>query len=123
MTSKKIAKDYNLILAETVAAGMQELKASEIVLMDMRKVKNAMTDYMVICHGGSHNQVEAIARSVEKQTGEKLNDKPWHIEGMRNSQWILMDYVNVVAHIFDKESRYFYALEELWADATTTKLD
>jgi len=76
-----------------------------------------MTDYFVICHGNSNTQVQAIAQSVEKETQKTLGDSPWHIEGTRNAKWVLMDYVNVVVHIFDQEARGFYALEDLWADA------
>lgn len=122
MAKKKEDKNYNQILAETIASGMQELKAIDIVVLDMRLIENAMADFLVICHGGSNTQVEAIARSIEKETKEKLNDTPWHIEGMRNSKWILLDYVNVVAHVFDNESRGFYDLEGLWADAQLLKI-
>jgi ribosome-associated protein len=122
MARKKTEKDYNQLLAETIADGMLELKAEEIVIMDMRQVQNAMADYFVICHGNSNTQVQAIARSIEKVTAQKLNDNPWHIEGTTNATWILMDYVNVVAHVFEKGTRQYYALEELWADADTMRI-
>ncbi len=122
MAKKKAEKDYNQLLAETIAEGMQELKAHDIVILDMRQVPNAMADFFVICHGSSNTQVQAIARSVEKHTTQKLNDNPWHIEGMSNATWILLDYVNVVAHVFEKDTRNFYGLEELWADADTLRI-
>lgn len=122
MTVKKTKKDYNEVFTETIVDGMQEVKAHNIVVLDMRQIKNATADFFIVCHGTSNTQVTAIARSVEKVTFEQINEKPWHIEGTGNSKWILMDYVNVVVHIFDLETRPFYALEELWADAKTIKI-
>ncbi len=122
MAKKKAEKNYNQTLAETIAEGMQELKAVDIVILDMREIENAIADYLVVCHGGSNTQVEAIARSIEKQVDENLNDKPWHIEGTSNAKWIILDYVNVVAHVFDNEARNYYALEDLWADSHTLKI-
>lgn len=122
MTAKKANKDYSEVLTDAVVNGMQEIKAHDIVVLDMRRIDHAMADFFVICHGTSNTQVEAIARSVEKVTAEQVNEKPWHIEGAGNSKWILMDYVNVVVHIFDLETRPYYALEELWADAETRKI-
>ena len=122
MTAKKATKEYSEVLTEAVVDGMQEIKAHDIVVLDMRQIENAMADFFVICHGNSNTQVEAIARSVEKVTAEQVSEKPWHIEGAGNSKWILMDYVDVVVHIFDLETRPFYALEELWADADTKRI-
>jgi ribosome-associated protein len=82
-----------------------------------------MTDYFVVCHGSSSTQVEAIARSVEKETLLNLGEKPFHVEGKQNSQWILMDYFNVVVHIFNETTRNYYSLEELWADADFTRYE
>ena len=119
----KDKEKYNAQLVETIVEGMQEVKAHDIVVLDMREIPNAITDYFVVCHGDSSTQVEAIARSVEEETFENLQDKPWHKEGVENSQWILIDYVNVVAHVFYKEARDFYDIESLWADAKSTKID
>lgn len=121
-TKKKTTKDYTEVLVDVIVEGMQEIKAYDIQVLDLRNVENAMADFFVICHGTSNTQVEAIARSVEREAQEKLTEKPWHIEGTGNSQWILMDYVNVIVHIFDEPTRPFYALEELWADADFRKI-
>ncbi len=119
----KDKEKYNKQLVESIVEGMQDVKAHDIVVMDMREIPNAITDYFVVCHGDSNTQVEAIARSIEEETFESLRDKPWHREGIENSQWVLIDYVNVVAHVFYKEAREFYDIEGLWADAKSKKID
>jgi len=109
-------------LSKIIVKGMQEKKASNIVVMDLRGVKNAFTDFFVVCSGNSDTQIEAISESVEEVT-QNVKEKPWRNEGRQNNQWILMDYVNVVAHIFLKEQREFYGLEELWGDAKFKKIE
>ncbi len=104
-------------LVETIVAGMQEKKALDIKTLNLKGLENAVCDYFVICHGSSDRQVNAIAKSVDKTVKEKLSEDPWHAEGFANSEWILLDYVNVVVHIFDAEKREFYNIERLWADA------
>ena len=104
-------------LVASIIDGMQELKAHNIVTLDLRSVKNAVTDFYVICHGESTTQVDAIARSVDDTTFEQLKDKPFHKEGMMNSEWILLDYVNVIVHVFNKETREIFDIEGLWGDA------
>jgi ribosome-associated protein len=110
-------------LLDAVIEGMQEIKAHDIVVLDMRNLQNAMADYFVVCHGNSNTQVQAISQSVEKVTKERCGDDPWHVEGVKNGQWILMDYINIVVHVFEKEARYFYGLEDLWADATIKRIE
>ncbi len=104
-------------LSEVVVRGMQEKKASDIVVMDLRKVKNAVADFFVICSGSSDTQIDAIADSVDEQVHKELKENPWNQEGKANKEWLLIDYVDVVAHIFKKEKREFYKLETLWGDA------
>ena len=104
-------------LSQAVVRGMQEKKASDIVLMDLRNVKNAVADFFVLCTGNSDTQIDAIAESVDEQVIKELKENPWHQEGKDNKEWMLIDYVNVVAHIFRREKREFYALETLWGDA------
>ncbi len=115
-------KDQSKQLADLVVSGMQEKKAIEIVSLDLRNLKNAVADYFVICHAESRPQIEAIARSVEEVVQRKSNDKPYHREGFENAEWILLDYVNVVVHIFNHEKRDFYGIERLWADAEIKKI-
>jgi ribosome-associated protein len=121
-TKSKIAKAGAEQLVDAVVYGMEEVKAHEIVVMDLRKVSNALSDFFVVCHGTSNTQVQAIADSVEKETFRILQDEPAHREGARNATWILMDYVNVIVHVFSKDARDFYALEDLWADASVKRI-
>lgn len=104
-------------LVDVVVKGMQEIKAKDIVHLDLREVPGAVCDHFIICHGDSVTQVEAIARSVERFTMEHADEKPWHQEGKENAGWILLDYVDVVAHIFLRDVRTYYGLDQLWADA------
>ncbi|RRB00704.1 ribosome silencing factor [Larkinella rosea] len=104
-------------LCKLVVKGMQEKKAIDIVVMDLRDVKNAISDYFVICSGTSDTQIDAIADSVEEEVFKASQVNPWHEEGKTNREWILLDYVDVVVHVFNKERRVFYDLEQLWGDA------
>lgn len=104
-------------LVEEIIEGMDDLKASNITVLDMRNIENSICSFFVISEGNSNTQVKAISNSVEKRVRENLKDKPWHIEGLENAEWILMDYVDTVVHIFQAETRKFYDLESLWGDA------
>jgi ribosome-associated protein len=104
-------------LSDTIVEAMQEKKAKNIVSLDLRKLDTRVVDKFIICHGDNDRQVDAIARAVEEHVQKELNDKPWHREGYENKEWILLDYVNIVVHIFLEEKRDFYAIEELWGDA------
>ncbi|WKN32046.1 ribosome silencing factor [Porifericola rhodea] len=110
-------------LSKVVMHGMQEKKGEDIVLMDLRKVKNAIADYFVICSGNSDTHIDAISEAVEKEVHKNNKENPWHREGKENKEWVLLDYVNVVAHVFRKDRRDFYALEELWGDAIITEVE
>ena len=123
--AKKITKSTEMPsteLSKIVVKGMQEKKGQDIVVMDLRKVKNAFTDYFVICSGGSDTQIDAIGESIDYEVFKALNENPFHKEGKENKEWILLDYVNVVAHVFKKEKRDFFRLEELWGDAEITQI-
>ncbi len=109
-------------LSQVVAEGMLEKKADDVVIMDLRQVKSAIADFFVIGSGSSDTQLDAIAESVEKEVKEKLSEPPWHREGTQQKEWILLDYVTVVAHVFLRERREFFALEELWGDAQITSV-
>lgn len=115
MAKKKSSTENPLLTA--IVEGLKEVKAEDIVVMDLRKVPNSVADYFVVCQGTSDKHVESLARSVERFTETQLDESPKHIEGRENSFWILMDYFDIVVHIFQAEAREFYALEELWADA------
>jgi len=109
-------------LVDVIVRGMQEKKAENVTVVDLRNIENAVCDFFVISNANSNTQVNAIADSVQKETLEILADKAWHKEGTETAEWILLDYVNVVVHIFQTASREFYALEELWGDAEITKV-
>ena len=117
--SKKKTKrpDENELMRDQIVSGMQEKKAKEIVCIDLRNIKNAIADFFVICHADSKTHVEAIADSVEEYILKHTGEKPYHEEGAANAEWILLDYINVVVHIFQHEQRDFYGIERLWADA------
>ncbi|OYU94551.1 MAG: ribosome silencing factor [Bacteroidetes bacterium B1(2017)] len=106
-----------LLLALTVAQGMFERKAENIRILDMRKIQNASADYFVLSHASNDKQVEAIGKSAEDEVKKHLNENPLHREGFENLEWILLDYFNVVAHVFQEEKRTFYGIEQLWGDA------
>lgn len=116
---KKItkAKDETVQLKDNIVLGMLEKKAKEIVCIDLRNLKNAVTDFFIVCHADSRTHIETIARSIEEFVFAKMKEDPAHKEGFTNAEWILLDYSNVVAHIFLKEKRDFYGIERLWADA------
>ena len=103
--------------AQLVVHGMQEKKGQDIMLLDLRHLKNAIADFFIICTGTSDTQVDAIAGSIEAEVHKASGNNPWQREGLQNKEWVLIDYVDVVAHVFLKEKRKFYALEELWGDA------
>lgn len=119
--SKKNKTDEGLALCDIIVKGMEEKKAHEIVVIDLRELKSASSDFFVVCHGQSDTQVEAIAHSIEAEVQKAISEKPWKKEGYENSEWILLDYVNVVAHVFVESQRAFYGLEDLWGDAKITR--
>ena len=110
-------------LSKVIIRGMEEKKASEILVLDLRKIKNAVTDFFVICSGSSDTQLEAISRSIEEEVLKAGEKNAYRIEGKANGEWVLMDFSDVVAHIFIKDKRAYYGLEELWGDAHTTLIN
>ncbi len=112
-----------LSLPSLVIKGMQEKKGRQIVSLDLRKIENAVAEYFIICHGPSRPHVEALAESVLETVAKESGDKPWHKEGMENAEWILIDYVNVVVHIFQEDVRSFFQLEKLWDDAESEHVE
>jgi ribosome-associated protein len=111
------------VLAEVIIKGMQEKKAKNIVKIDLSHINEAAADYFVICHGDSDRQAKAIADSVEDVVRETMSEKPNSREGQGQNRWVLLDYVNVVVHVFQKEVRDFYEIEELWHDGKFTKYE
>ena len=111
------------LVKKFVVEGLQEIKGQNITVLDLREIENAVTDFFIIAEGNSNTQVNSLADSVHKVVRENVGDKPWHIEGRDNSEWVLMDYVTVVVHIFQKGIREFYDLEGLWGDAEVTTIE
>lgn len=109
-------------LCEAIVEGMKENKANDIVVLDLRHLDSAVCDYFVLCSGDSTTHVDGISNAVTKFVRKSIHEKPWHVEGKTNSDWILLDYINVVGHVFYKDSRGFYDIEELWSDADRTNI-
>ncbi|MBT6440627.1 MAG: ribosome silencing factor [Flavobacteriales bacterium] len=122
MAKVKIKKN-SAILAEFVVQGLLEKKGKKIVCLDLTKLDGAVCDYFIICHADSTTQVGALAESVEDTVRIEMGEKKWNSEGQTNSTWILLDYSNVVVHVFQRETREFYNLEELWADAKIQEIE
>jgi ribosome-associated protein len=103
-------------LIKTITDALLEKKAREIVVLDVTKL-TTLTDYFVVCHGTSETQIKALADNVAEQTNKILGEKAWKKEGLDSRRWIILDYVNVVVHIFNEEKREFYGIERMWNDA------
>ena len=113
MTKKTEGLNY---LIEKIVIGISEVKGQDIEMIDLRKIENRICDFYIICSGNSNTHVSAILESVKKKVSKTLKEKPSHTEGEENAEWILLDYINVVVHIFQKQVRDFYRIEELWGD-------
>lgn len=109
-------------LLSLVIKGIEEVKGADIEILDLREIENTVCDYFVICNGNSNTQVVAIANSIQKIVSKELQEKPWHVEGTENAEWVLMDYVNIVVHVFQKHIREYYNIESLWGDAKITSI-
>ena len=103
-------------LIEKIVKGISDVKGQDIEMIDLRKIENRICDFYVICSGNSNTHVSAILESVKRKVSKTLKEKPSHTEGEENAEWILLDYINVVVHIFQKPVRDFYRIEELWGD-------
>ena len=110
-------------LITEIVRGIEEIKGQDIEILDLREIENTVCDYFVICNGTSNTQVNAIVNSVQKLVSKALQEKPWHVEGSNNAEWVLLDYVHVVVHVFQKQIRDFYNIEGLWGDATSLKIE
>jgi len=120
MTKKENETDQ---LITQIINGIEDVKGQNIEILDLREIENTVCDYFIICNGTSNTQVNAIVSSIEKKVSKALKEKAWHIEGSENAEWILMDYVHVVVHVFQKHIREYYDIESLWGDAKTVKIE
>ena len=113
----------NSKLIKTIIAAIQEKKGSHILSLDLRKIKEAVADFFIICEASSQPQIRAVADNVEDRVKEICGESPYHHEGFQKLQWVLIDYVNVVVHVMYPENRKFYKLEEMWSDADIVEHD
>ena len=109
-------------LIEKIVKGISDVKGQDIEMIDLRKIENRICDFYIICSGNSNTHVSAILNSIKKKVNKALNEKPLHTEGQENAEWILLDYINVVVHIFQKQVRDFYRIEELWGTAKSNTI-
>jgi ribosome-associated protein len=116
MDKIKESKSTN-ILIDAIIEGVRRKKGEGIIDMDLVKLNNTQCNHFIICHGNSNTQVEAIAQSIEDTVVELTGENVWHTDGYKNAQWILLDYSDVMVHVFQKDTRSLYDLESLWADA------
>jgi ribosome-associated protein len=120
----KITKQEDITtedLLDKIIKGIQDKKGIEVITLNISKIENSICDYFVICHGTSSTHVDAIIDSIEQKVKKELNEKPFHKEGLDNLTWVLIDYSSIIIHVFQKEYRDFYNLEDLWADAPQKK--
>ncbi len=116
--------EYSLIeLVNSVVEGIQEKKGTNIVILDLKDVECAICDYFVICDGNSSTHVGSVADSVEEVVQKQTGEKTFHVEGYSNAQWIVLDYADVIVHVFQRPVRAYYELEELWSDAKQTVIE
>ena len=110
-------------LLAPILEGIQKVKGNNIVILDLSEIPHSVAKYFLICTGSSHVQVAAIAESIDEEVEEKEGEVPWHKEGLQNKQWVIIDYIDVVVHIFHKDWRDFYNLEGLWGDAKFRQIE
>ena len=107
-------------LIDEIMKGIENVKGQEIQVMDLNNIENTPCKYFIICSGNSNTQVMAIVNSIIKKVSKKIQEKPLHTEGLEAAEWVLIDYINVVVHVFQRKTREFYNIEELWGDAKST---
>ena len=111
------------LLVVKIVEAIQDTKGEDIQIFDLSGIENSVADTFVICSGNSNTQVSAIAGNIEKKVRNDIRERPWHVEGTENAMWVLVDYVSVVVHVFQKQIRDYYDIEELWGDAKITKIE
>lgn len=107
-------------LIAQIILGVDEVKGLEVKLLDLRNIENTVCDYFIVCTGTSNTHVSAISGSIQKTVSKAIHEKPFHTEGLDNAEWVLMDYIDIVVHVFQREVREHYNIEELWGDAEIT---
>lgn len=120
MQNKQAEKDQ---LITQIILGIENVKGQDIEILDLRDIENSVCDYFIISSGTSNTHVNAIVNSIQKTVSKELKESPWHVEGGDNAEWVLMDYVDVVVHVFQRHVREFYDIESLWGDAKSVKIE
>ena len=119
MTKKSVNADEQIAV---ILKAIDEIKGLDIQLLDLRDIENTVCDYFIVCTGTSNTHVSAISSIIQKQVGKICQEKAWHVEGEMGAEWILLDYVNIAVHVFQKHIREFYDIESLWGDAKITEI-
>ncbi len=109
------------VLTDLIVDSIQDIKGENIIKLDLRQIPDSPTSFFIICDGTSTTQVQAISSNIYKRMKDEYGDTPFSYEGQTNANWILMDYFNIVVHIFHQETRKYYQLEDLWSDAISTE--
>ena len=109
-------------LISNIVDGIDNVKGLDLSILDLRDIENTVCRYFVVCTGNSNTHVSAIVSAIKKTVSKELKEKPFQTEGIENAEWVLIDYVNVVVHVFQKQIREYYNIEELWGDAKATKI-
>ena len=118
-SAARLTKNSKII--KTIIAAIQEKKGEHIVSLDLRKINEAVADFFIVCEANNQPQIKAIAENIETRVKEKCGEDPYHHEGLQKLHWVLIDYVNVVVHVMQPETRKFYRLEEMWSDAASVE--
>jgi len=116
-------KSEKQLLINTIIDSIQDTKGEDIRILDLTNIENAAADYFIICSANSNTQVNAIAGNIERRVRNELKERPWHTEGEENALWVLVDYISVVVHVFQKHIREYYDIEDLWNDAKVTMIE
>ena len=111
------------MLSNVIAEIMLTKKAKDVITINLKNIEGTVCDYFVVCHGHSHTQILTIRDAVVDEVRKMVGEKPWHIEGADSSEWLLIDYQNVIVHIFMEEARKYYDIESLWADGEFMKFE
>ena len=109
-------------LISNIVGGIENVKGLDVSILDLRDIENTVCRYFIVCTGSSNTHVSAIVSAIKKTVSKEMKEKPFHIEGNENAEWVLIDYINVVVHVFQKHVREFYDLESLWGDAKIKKI-
>jgi len=109
-------------LISNIVDGIENVKGLDVSILDLRDIENTVCNYFVVCTGSSNTHVSAIVNAIKKNVSKELREKPFQTEGNENAEWVLIDYINVVVHVFQKQIREYYNIEELWGDAKATKI-